>query len=171
MVPNPHGHALPQSPPQSWHAAPPPQHTFGPDGNGVQRGEVFLFRASTARRWWARILDGVFVIVPAVAAVLGTAVLSDKGQLSDSIGMIVLFAAYPVMLVVGGALYGCSRSPGQAITGVVSLRSSSGHRVGFWRGTFRYLGVGFFPVTLVVMILSILDMPDVYDEPVRVYRR
>ncbi|MEU3271193.1 RDD family protein [Saccharomonospora sp. NPDC006951] len=173
MAQNPHGWPSPQQQahPQSPYAAQPPRNIAGPDGNGVRRGEVFLLRASAARRWWARIFDGVFVAVPAAAIIFTALVLGDRGQLSDSAGTILLFATYPAVLMIFGALYGCTCSPGQAMMGVVSLRSSSGSRVGFWRGMFRYLGVGLFPVTVVLLIMSILDMPVPYDEPVRVYRR
>ncbi|ASR35777.1 hypothetical protein BAY61_13055 [Prauserella marina] len=172
MMPNPHGPAAPepQAHPGSWAAA-PPQRIVGPDGNGVRRSEVFLFRAPAARRWWARIFDGLFVAVLAAILIGTAAVLDDKGHLSTNAGIIVFLGAYPAMLLLFGALYGCTRSPGQAMMGVVSLRSSSGRRVGFWRGMFRYLGVGFFPVTFVLLIVAILDMPVPYDEPVRVYRR
>lgn len=144
----------------------------GKDGNGVQRGDVFVLRASAARRWWARVFDGMFIVAAAAVVFAVAAVLADTGRVSDDVMVAALVFGYPVLLLIFGALYGCSSSPGQALLGVVSLRCHSGRRVGFWRGMCRYVSVGFFPITALIAILSILELPtSFYDEEIRVYRR
>lgn len=173
MMPNPPGGVPPQQPcpgaaPQSFHYQ---ERVSGKDGNGVHRGGVFLLRASAARRWWARIIDAAIVVALFGAVVAALLVSGETVQLSDSAAGLTMFAAYPVLLLVLGALYGCTCSPGQALTGVVSLRCHSGKRVGFWRGMFRYLGIGLLPITAVLALGSLLDLPTFNDEEVRVYRR
>lgn len=82
----------------------------------------------------------------------------------------VALIGYPLMALVFGALYGCTVSPGQALCGVVTLKHS-GRRVGFWRGTTRYLGVAFFPVTIILLIWTIFDAPTLDLDPIDVYYR
>ena len=173
-MPSPHGGVPPQHEPYPGPVPgvfPPGERVSGKDGNGVYRGAVFLPRASAARRWWARIIDGTFVVVLAAGVAAGAVLAAAKGVADDPVMAATAFSVYPALLLVFGALYGCMRSPGQALTGVVSLRCDSGKRVGFWRGMFRYLGVGFLPVTAVLALMSFLDLPVFFDESVRVYRR
>lgn len=140
---------------------------MGPDGNGVWRAGRFFGRASGPRRWSGRILDALFAAI-LTAAALGIANAVD-GDLA-----LTGFVAYPASFLFLGALYGCTCSPGQAIAGVVSLRSSSGRRVGFWRGMLRYLFVGLLPISVIMLIWAALDgggsVPG-GEEAIRVYRR
>ncbi|AZU01823.1 hypothetical protein CXR29_14905 [Brevibacterium linens] len=79
--------------------------------NGTLRNGVLLQPASTSRRWWARILDAVFVLV-FTGVVIGIALaLSAVGVISLDAATGVCLASYPLMALVFGALYGCTVSP------------------------------------------------------------
>jgi threonine/homoserine/homoserine lactone efflux protein len=78
--------------------------------------------------------------------------------------------SYPLIVLVFGALYGCTVSPGQALCGVVSLQVAHGRRVGFWRGMGRYLAVGFFPIAITVVIWAFFDAPTIDSVPIKVFR-
>src|SRR5699024_11310209 len=56
----------------------------------------------------------------------------DVISIDAAAGMALI--TYPLMVLIFGALYGCTVSPGQALCGVVSLQTAHGRRVGFWRG-------------------------------------
>ncbi|WP_181272716.1 RDD family protein [Brevibacterium oceani] len=139
--------------------------------NGTLRNGQLLPPAPASRRRWARVLDAVFVL--ALTALIATAALSLEGAGVVSIDAATAAAliSYPFALLVFGALYGCTVSPGQALTGVVSLQKDLGRRVGFGRGMGRYLAVGFFPIVIVLVIWTILDAPTIDTVPIRVYRR
>ena len=139
--------------------------------NGTLRNGVLLQPASTSRRWWARILDAVFVLV-FTGVVIGIALaLSAVGLISLDAATGVCLASYPLMALVFGALYGCTVSPGQALCGVVSLQADFGRRVGFWRGMGRYLAVAFFPITVLAVLWTFLDAPTFDSVPIKVFRR
>ena len=135
------------------------------------RDGVLLPPASTSRRWWARILDTVFIlmftgfIIAIAFALYGVDVIS----IDTAVGVALI--TYPLMVLLFGALYGCTVSPGQALCGVVSLQTAHGRRVGFWRGMGRYLAIGFFPIALLLLVWVFLDAPAVDSAPIRVYRR
>lgn len=139
--------------------------------NGTLRNGELLHPASTGRRWWARILDAVFVVVLSVLIAITALSLEWAGLISIDAATAAALIGYPFALLLFGALYGCTVSPGQALTGVVSLQKDMGRRVGFWRGMGRYLAIGFFPIVLVVLIWSILDAPSIDSVPIKVYRR
>ena len=135
------------------------------------RDGVLLPPASTSRRWWARILDAVFIlmftgfIIAIAFALYGVDVIS----IDAAVGVALI--TYPLMVLLFGALYGCTVSPGQALCGVVSLQTAHGRRVGFWRGMGRYLAIGFFPIALLLLVWIFLDAPASDSAPIRVYRR
>jgi hypothetical protein len=139
--------------------------------NGTWRTGVFLPPASTSRRWWARILDALFVLI-LTGLIIGIAMaLSGVGVISLDAAVGVSLISYPIMVLLFGALYGCTVSPGQALCDVVSLQIAHGRRVGFWRGMGRYLSVGFFPIALLLLLWTFLDAPATDWVPIRVFRR
>src|SRR5699024_5888610 len=87
------------------------------------RDGVLLPPASTSRRWWARILDTVFIlmftgfIIAIAFALYGVDVIS----IDAAVGVALI--TYPLMVLLFGALYGCTVSPGQALCGVMSLQT------------------------------------------------
>ena len=125
-------------------------------GPGPWRNRGPLTPAPSVRRWWARILDAVFVLF-FTGLVIGIALaLTAVNIISIDDATKVALISYPLMALVFGALYGCTVSPGQALCGVVTLKHS-GRRVGFWRGMSRYVAVAFFPITIVVLIWALLQ--------------
>ncbi|GAA1512864.1 RDD family protein [Brevibacterium permense] len=139
-------------------------------GHGPWRNRSPLTPAPSVRRWWARILDAVFVLF-CTGMLIGIALaLAAANIISIDDATKVAFIGYPLMALVFGALYGCTVSPGQALCGVVTLKHS-GRRVGFWRGTTRYLAVAFFPVTIILLIWTIFDTPTLDLDPIDVYYR
>src|SRR5699024_2541300 len=94
---------------------------------------------------------------------------ADVISIDAAAGMALI--TYPLMVLIFGALYGCTVSPGQALCGVVSLPTAHGRRVGFWLGLGRYLAIGFFPIALLLLVWVFLDAPAVVSAPIRVYRR
>lgn len=145
--------------------------SHGTHGYGMWSNGRFLHPASVARRWWARVLDALFVLLLALTATVAAFSLYEAGAVGLDAATAVALLSYPVALLVLGALYGCTVSPGQALTGVVSLRQPRGDRVGFWRGMVRYLGVGLFPLALVLLIFWLLDSGDIDSARIAVYRR
>src|SRR5699024_709930 len=87
----------------------------------------------------------------------------DVISIDAAAGMALI--TYPLMVLIFGALYGCTVSPGQALCGVVSLQTAHGRRVGFWRGMGRYLAIGFFPIALLLLVWVFLDAPAVDSAP------
>lgn len=139
--------------------------------NGRVRNDGPLQQVPTSRRWWARILDAVFVLV-STGLIIGIALaLFAAGMISIDVATGVSLITYPLMVLVFGALYGCTFSPGQALCGVVSRQADSGRRVGFWRGMGRYLGVGFFPLALLLLLWNFFDAPTFDSVPIKVFRR
>ena len=135
------------------------------------RNGILLPPASTSRRWWARILDAFFVLV-FTGFIIGLAfALYGADAISIDAAARVALITYPLMVLLFGALYGCTVSPGQALCGVVSLQTAHGRRVGFWRGMGRYLAIGFFPIALLLLVWIFLDAPASDSAPIRVYRR
>src|SRR5699024_12731352 len=55
---------------------------------------------------------------------------SDLDAISIDAAARVALITYPLMVLLFGALYGCTVSPGQALCGVVSLQTAHGRRVG-----------------------------------------
>ncbi len=147
------------------------QHTAAQSVSGVWRHGRLLPPASAARRWWARILDALLTVVLTVVIAVSAMLLQDAQVIDLDAATAAALLGCPVVLLFLGALYGCTVSPGQALLGVVSLRSADGRRVGLWRGMGRYLGVGLFPIALVVLILSFFDAPSFGSAPIRVCRR
>ncbi|MGO2036497.1 MAG: RDD family protein [Brevibacterium sp.] len=139
--------------------------------NGTLRNGELLYPASTGRRWRARILDAVFVVVLTALIAITALSLEGAGVISIDAATAAALIGYPFALLLFGALYGCTASFGQALTGVVSLQKDMGRRVGYWRGMGRYLAIGFFPIVLVALIWSILDAPSIDSVPIKVYRR
>ncbi|MGM0697956.1 MAG: RDD family protein [Actinomycetota bacterium] len=140
------------------------------NGSGPWRNRGPLTPAPSVRRWWARILDAVLVLF-CTGTVVGVAIaLAGIKVISLDAATGVALASYPLMALVFGALYGCTVSPGQALCGVVTLKHS-GRRVGFWRGTTRYLAIAFFPITVVLLIWTIFDAPTLDLDPIDVYYR
>lgn len=140
------------------------------NGPGPWRNRGPLTPAPSVRRWWARILDAVFVLF-CTGMLIGIALaLAAVNIISIDDATKVALISYPLMALVFGVLYGCTVSPGQALCGVVTLKHS-GRRVGFWRGTTRYLAVAFFPVTVVLLIWTIFDAPTLDLDPIDVYYR
>lgn len=139
-------------------------------GPGPWHNRGQLTPAPSGRRWWARILDAIFVLF-CTGTVVGVAIaLAGINIISLDAATGAALASYPLMALVFGALYGCTVSPGQALCGVVSLKHS-GRRVGFWRGMWSYLGVAFFPITIVLLIWTFFDAPTFDLDPVDVYYR
>lgn len=139
-------------------------------GPGPWRTRGPLTPAPSGRRWWARILDAVFVLF-FTGMVIGIAVaLTGVNIISLDAATGAALASYPLMALVFGALYGCTVSPGQALCGVVTLKHS-GRRVGFWRGMTRYFAVAFFPITILLFIWTIFDAPTMDLDPIDVYDR
>lgn len=135
-----------------------------------RHGRVHL-QATPGRRWVARVVDGVLVTgLTIVLAVIALVAITDA-----SIATVIVLAAYPAALVVFGVLYGCTVSPGQLLTAVVSLRMWTGRRVGAWRGTCRYLGVGFAPLWVAFFLATAFSRGGSagagYTEPVGVLQR
>ncbi|TNM55886.1 RDD family protein [Brevibacterium sediminis] len=140
------------------------------NGPGPWRSRGPLTPAPLVRRWWARVLDAIFVLF-CTGTVVGVAIaLAGIKIISLDAATGVALISYPLMALVFGALYGCTVSPGQALCGVVTLKHS-GRRVGFWRGTTRYLAVAFFPITVVLLIWTIFDAPTFDLDPIDVYYR
>jgi hypothetical protein len=139
--------------------------------NGTLRNGELLHPASTGRRWWARILDAVFIVVLTAIMAITAISLEGAGTISIDAATAAALIGYPLALLLFGALYGCTASPGQALTGVISLQKDLGRRVGFWRGMGRYLAIGFFPIALLVVVWSIFDAPTIDSVPTKVYRR
>ncbi|WP_434591660.1 RDD family protein [Brevibacterium sp. 1718] len=140
------------------------------NGPGPWRNRSPLTPAPLVRRWWARVLDAIFVLF-CTGTVVGVAIaLAGIKIISLDAATGVALASYPLMALVFGALYGCTVSPGQALCGVVTLKHS-GRRVGFWRGTTRYLAIAFFPITVVLLIWTIFDAPTLDLDPIDVYYR
>lgn len=139
--------------------------------DGAQRNGALLHPASASRRWWARVLDAVFALLLSAIIAIAAFALYGVNLISIDAATAAALISYPFALLLFGALYGCTASPGQAMTGVVSLQQGIGRRVGFWRGMGRYLAIGFFPIVLVVVIWSILDAPTIDSVPIKVYRR
>ncbi|MCS4592977.1 RDD family protein [Brevibacterium sediminis] len=140
------------------------------NGPGPWRSRSPLTPAPLVRRWWARVLDAIFVLF-CTGTVVGVAIaLAGIKVISLDAATGVALASYPLMALVFGALYGCTVSPGQALCGVVTLKHS-GRRVGFWRGTTRYLAIAFFPITVVLLIWTIFDAPTLDLDPIDVYYR
>ena len=139
-------------------------------GPGPWRNRGPLTPAPSVRRWWARILDAVFVLF-FTGLVIGIALaLTAVNIISIDDATKVALISYPLMALVFGALYGCTVSPGQALCGVVTLKYS-GRRVGFWRGMSRYVAVAFFPITIVLLIWTFFDAPTMDLDPIDVYCR
>ncbi|MEY8570403.1 MULTISPECIES: RDD family protein [Brevibacterium] len=139
-------------------------------GPGPWRNRGPLIPAPSVRRWWARILDAVFVLF-FTGMFIGIALtLSAVNIISVDDAAKVALISYPLMALVFGVLYGCTVSPGQALCGVVTLKHS-GRRVGFWRGMTRYVAVAFFPITILLLIGSLLDAPTIDLDPIDVYYR
>ncbi|SMX67177.1 RDD family protein [Brevibacterium iodinum ATCC 49514] len=98
-------------------------------GHGPWRNRDPLTPAPSGRRWWARILDAVFVLF-FTGTVVGVAIaLTGVNIISLDAATGVALAIYPLMALVFGALCGCTVSPGQALCGVVTHKHS-GRRVG-----------------------------------------
>lgn len=115
-------------------------------------------------------LDAVFVLV-LTGLIIGVGLaLAGANLISLDAATGAALFSYPLMTMVFGALYGCTVSPGQALCGVVSLKTG-GRRVGFWRGMGRYLAVAFFPVTIVGFIWTFLDAPSFELDPIEVFSR
>ena len=139
-------------------------------GPGPWRNRGPLTPAPSVRRWWARILDAVFVIFLTgmlfgiVFALVGINIISIDGATA------IALISYPLIALFFGALYGCTVSPGQALCGVVTLKHS-GRRVGFWRGMTRYAAVAFFPITIVIVVWTFFDAPTMDLDPIDVYLR
>lgn len=139
-------------------------------GPGPWRSRGPLTPAPSVRRWWARILDAVFVLF-CTGTVVGVAIaLAGINIISLDAATGAALASYPLMALVFGALYGCTVSPGQALCGVVTLKHS-GRRVGFWRGMVHYVAVAFFPITIVLLIWTFFDAPTMDLDPIDVYYR
>src|SRR5699024_4801384 len=135
------------------------------------RNGILLPPASTSRRWWARILDAFFVLV-FTGFIIGLAfALYGADAISIDAAARVALITYPLMVLLFGALYGCTVSPGQALCGVVSLQTAHGRRVGFWRGMGRDLAIGFFPIALLLLVWICLDAPASVSAPMRACRR
>ena len=137
---------------------------------GILRNGMLLPPASTSRRWWARILDAVFVVTFTGFLIGFAFALYGVNVISIDAATGVALISYPLMVLLFGALYGCTVSPGQALCGVVSLQTAHGRRVGFWRGMGRYLAIGFFPIALLLLVWVFLDAPAIDSAPIRVYR-
>ncbi|WP_209370945.1 RDD family protein [Brevibacterium renqingii] len=138
---------------------------------GTLRNGMLLPPASTSRRWWARILDAVFVVTFTGFLIGFAFALYGVNVISIDAATGVALISYPLLVLLFGALYGCTVSPGQALCGVVSLQTAHGRRVGFWRGMGRYLAIGFFPIALLLLVWVLLDAPAIDSAPIRVYRR
>ncbi|WP_209323935.1 RDD family protein [Brevibacterium renqingii] len=138
---------------------------------GTLRNGMLLPPASTSRRWWARILDAVFVVTFTGFLIGFAFALYGVNVISIDAATGVALISYPLLVLLFGALYGCTVSPGQALCGVVSLQTAHGRRVGFWRGMGRYLAIGFFPIALLLLVWVFLDAPAIDSAPIRVYRR
>lgn len=139
--------------------------------DGTHRNGVLVQQASPTRRWGARILDALFVLV-STGLIIGIALaLSAANVISLDAATGACLISYPLVVLFFGALYGCTVSPGQALCGVVSLQVDHGRRVGFWRGMGRYLAVGFFPIASTVVIWSFFDAPTIDSVPIKVFRR
>ncbi|SDS10636.1 RDD family protein [Brevibacterium siliguriense] len=139
-------------------------------GPGPWRNRGPLTPAPSVRRWWARILDAVFVLLFS-GLVIGIALaLTTVNIISIDDAAKVALISYPLMALVFGALYGCTLSLGQVLCGVVTLKHS-GRRVGLWRGMTRYLAVAFFPITVVLLIWILFDAPTMDLDPIDVYYR
>lgn len=139
--------------------------------DGTYRNGMLLPPASASRRWWARVLDALFVLL-CTGAIIGMALaLSAANVISLDAAARVGLISYPLMVLVFGALYGCTVSPGQALCGVVSLQVDHGRRVGFWRGMGRYLAIGFFPIAIALVIWTFFDAPTIDSVPIKVFRR
>lgn len=139
-------------------------------GPGPWRNRGPLKSAPSVRRWWARILDAVFVLF-FTGVVIGIALaLTAVNIISIDNATKVALISYPLMALVFGAFYGCTFSPGQALCGVVTLKHS-GRRVGFWRGMTRYVAVAFFPITIVLSVWMFFDAPTMDLDPIDVYYR
>ncbi|WP_262775104.1 RDD family protein [Brevibacterium permense] len=139
-------------------------------GPGPWRNRGPLTPAPSGRRWWARVIDAIFVLF-CTGMLIGIALaLTGINIVSLDAATGVALASYPLMALVFGALYGCTVSPGQVLCGVVTLKHS-GRRVGFWRGTTRYLAVAFFPITAVLLIWTFFDAPTMDLDSIDVYDR
>lgn len=121
--------------------------------------------ASTARRWWPRVIDGAIVV--SVTIVSGIAAYDPHDP--DGIGWAIVGASgfYFFTATVLGLLYGWGVGVGQLICGVKSRRTSDGRRVGGFRGWLRYLGIAFLPSTIVLLA----DAPSGWSDHIRVYHR
>lgn len=139
-------------------------------GPGPWRTGGPLTPAPSARRWWPRILDAVFVLFFTGVTIGFAVVLSAVNLISLDAATGVSLASYPLMAIIFGILYGGTVSPGQALCGVVTLKHS-GRRVGAWRGMWSYLGVAFFPITILLLIWTLLDAPTFDLDPIDVYYR
>src|SRR5699024_2626989 len=72
------------------------------------RNGILLPPASTSRRWWARILDAFFVLVFA-GFIIGLAfALYGADAISIDAAARVALITYPLMVLLFGALYGCT---------------------------------------------------------------
>ncbi|MDO5617595.1 hypothetical protein [Kocuria sp.] len=131
-----------------------------------------LPQASAHRCWAARLIDAALITVATCVCMTGGAAIAPSAAATA----VVAVLSYPAALLFFGVLYGLTVSPGQLLTGVISLRAWTGRRVGAWRGAWRYLGVGLAPFWAIFAVWSALtsgNFMDVgYAEPVRVvYRR
>ncbi|WP_309131382.1 RDD family protein [Brevibacterium sp.] len=140
-------------------------------GHGTWRRGQLLRPASATRRWWARIIDALLILVLTSVTAVTAMSLYGATVLSLDAATAAALLSYPAVLLLFGALYGCTLSPGQAMMGVVSLRTHDGRRVGFWRGMGRYLGVGLFPIALVVLIWTLFEATSFGSAPIRVCQR
>ena len=96
-------------------------------GPGPWRNRGPLTPAPSVRRWWARILDAVFVLF-FTGLVIGIALaLTAVNIISIDDATKVALISYPLLALVFGALR-MHGLPGQALCGVVTLKHS-GRRV------------------------------------------
>lgn len=125
--------------------------------------QQWLTQAPAWRRWWARIIDALLVVITVVVVAVATPdALREQAPL-------LLFVSYPVAVMVFGGLYGGGIGIGQLITRVKSRRTYGGGVPGVWRGMCRYLGIAFLP--LVVWAALDGNFPSAWDDHIIVTRR
>lgn len=129
--------------------------------------------ASAPRRVLARLVDALLVLVLTGGSLAALIQVNDRGLIGDAASAAAIVGAYALWLGLLGALYGRRLSPGQALLGVESLLETTLRRVGAWRGVGRYLTVGFFPLSVIWLVLAWFETPapSEHRARVRVYRR
>lgn len=109
------------------------------NGPGPWRSRSPLTPAPLVRRWWARVLDAIFVLF-CTGTVVGVAIaLAGIKVISLDAATGVALASYPLMALVFGALYGCTVSPARRCaessrsSTAADASDSGGARRAIWR--------------------------------------